>query len=322
MAKSSHLALVFLTASLLSAADPPGISSFPRSERAGIRRLAQLTAKDHSTILFTINDETIGLVKDGAVGRIGRDWIHHCNRLTHPALSHDGRQVAYVADGESEDRPLRSCRIVIHELATGVDRTLIETNDDPGELSWSWDNTRILFFDPPRGLSEVSVANSIAKPISRRTPGRFFAWYPMQWLHNNQDLVVERSEEVPTGAPRTVIEQSMLFTARADGAHLLALGSSPSVSPLSDRIAYFSIDGLAMINPDGSDKQLIARNPRVFFSRADLGGPIVWSPEGGQLFFSAIETEYRSGRLFLVAVKSGKPRTFLSLTSIRIRGWH
>jgi len=74
----------------LQAADPTGIASLPDYERRGIEKLAELTAKDHSTILFTIADETIGFGKDGAVGRIGRDSVGHCNRWTHPALSHDG----------------------------------------------------------------------------------------------------------------------------------------------------------------------------------------------------------------------------------------
>src|ERR1700733_6337475 len=82
--------------------DPVGIASLPNFERHGIEKIAQLTAQDRSMILFTIADETIGFAKDGAVGRIGRDWIGRCNRWTHPALSHDGRLVAYVSDGESE----------------------------------------------------------------------------------------------------------------------------------------------------------------------------------------------------------------------------
>ena len=53
----------------LQAADPTGIASLPDYERRGIEKLAELTAKDHSTILFTIADETIGFAKDGAVGR-------------------------------------------------------------------------------------------------------------------------------------------------------------------------------------------------------------------------------------------------------------
>jgi len=148
MAKTSILVLVFCRVSLQAADNPPGIASLPDFERRGTERSAQLSAKDHSTILFTINDQTIGFAKDGAVGRIGHDWIGHCNRWTHPSLSHDGRRVAYVSDGESEGTPLHNCRVVIHDLATGADRTLIETSDDPGEISWSWDNTRIVYSTP------------------------------------------------------------------------------------------------------------------------------------------------------------------------------
>jgi hypothetical protein len=73
--------------------------------------------------------------------------------------------------------------------------------------------------------------------------------------------------------------------------------------------------GIATIDPNGTGKVL------VFSSRAHLTGLIVWSPDGGQLFFGAIESEDRSDPVFLLELKSGKSRKFLAHTSIRIRAW-
>jgi len=143
----------------------------------------------------------------------------------------------------------------------------------------------------------------------------------MQLLHNDQDLVIERSEEVLAGPRGAFAEQSKLFVVGTNGGHLIDLGSGPSVSPLSDRIAYFVPEGIATINADGTERQLIAKTPRVFFSPVHSIGPIVWSPDGGRLFFADIESEDRSDRLFLLDLKSGKPSTFVSHTSIRVRGW-
>jgi hypothetical protein len=322
LASLSAIAIFIGAARAQEIRDPTGIASLPNFERHGIEKIAKLTAQDHSMILFTIADETIGFAKDGAVGRIGRDWIGHCNRWTHPALSHGGRLVAYVSDGESEGRALDNCRIAIHNPATGIGRTLMEIGDDPGEISWSWDDTRIVYFDRQRGLSEVSVANSVTQRLTYGLSGSSWVWYPMQWLHNDLDLVVERSERIPAGPPGTFREQSKLFQEGTNGEHLVDLGSEPVVSPLSDRIAYYAHGAIATINADGTGRKVLARAPRsALFFHEELFGNLVWSPDGQRLFFGTIVSEDRSDKVYLLDVKSGRSQQFLSHTSIRIRGW-
>ncbi len=320
-----HFAFGMACTISLQAADPTGIASLPNFERRGIEKLAELTAKDHSTILFTIVDETIGFAKDGAVGRVARDWVGHCNRWTHPTLSHDGRWVAYVSDGESEGRALHNCRIAIHDLATGVGRTLIEMSDDPGEISWSWDDTKISYWDPAVGLSEVSLTNARSRRLSYiiDRPLEFWVWYPMEWLHNNTDLVVEFNARVPTGKlGGEYRQQGNLLLVSRGGADLIDLGSDPAVSPLSDRIAYYTREGIVTINADGAGRTVLARAPRsALFFREDLWGKIVWSPDATQMFFGTVVSDDRSDKLYLLDVQSGRTRQFLSHTSIRIRGW-
>jgi hypothetical protein len=303
----------------------PGIDELPSFERRGIEKLARMSAADHSTILFTIFNETVGYAKDGAVGRIGSDWKGRCNRWTHSGLSHDGARVAYVTDGEQDGPPLHNCRIAIYDFAKGSERTLIATSDDPGEISWSWDDMRIVYLDRwEEGLSEVSVATGDARTIHGDSGGRSWVWYPMQWLHDDRGLVLERSHEAPTGAPNTYTEQSDLFRLEGGISQCIAPGSSPSVSPRLDQIAYFDGDNVMTINADGTGKRMVAKAPRTFlglFFPADLMGPIVWSPDGGRLLFRSLEDEDGSGRLFVLDLKSGKLRTLQSGTTIFVRGW-
>ena len=285
-------------------------------------KLAALSTNGHSNILFTINDEIIGYTAGGKVGRIGHEWLGRCNRWPHPALSHDGLRVAYVADGEAEGRPLHNCRIVVHELATSAEKTIVSLPDDPGEISWSWDDSRIVYFD--RSTIDVSLIDSTRNNWSEKGAGSFFVWYPMQWLRRGESLVVQRGEEVPSREPKSFTTQAKLFRIeREDPPRLIALGSNPSVSPQSDQIAYLGEGGIAAINPDGSGKHLLAKAPRTgpLFQKELLWGPIVWSPDGQQLFFGAIESEDHSDKLFLLDIRRGQIKTFASHTSIRIRGW-
>lgn len=153
------LVTLLLLASTAFGSEAP-TKSLLEVEKPGISKIAQLTAREHSTILFA--DDVIGLAKDGAV-----EWInsnHNSRRSTcgwpHPALSHDGLRVAFVSDGDTPEH----CRIVIHDTPTGTERKLIETAaDDPGEISWSWDDAEIAFFD--HGILAVSLRDGVRRVL-------------------------------------------------------------------------------------------------------------------------------------------------------------
>jgi dipeptidyl aminopeptidase/acylaminoacyl peptidase len=295
-------------------------------EKAGIDKIAQLTAKEHSTILFTIASCVIGYAKNGHI-----EWISSGRQCgvgscgwPHQTLSHDGSRVAFVAESDTP----KHCRIVIHDMPTGVERNLIETTeDDPGEISWSWDDAEVSFFD--HGISAVSVREGTKRmllpfptkkigdrPLSHRV------WFPMEWLHNGKDLVVELETEIPTKEPGTYTLQSNLVLVSGD-AHLIGIGSQPAVSPLADRIAYYASDGVVAINADGTGRVVLTKAPTtMLFFEETLFWNIVWSPDGNRLFFGTIVSEDRRDDLYLLDVESGRRKHFLSRTSITIRGWH
>jgi hypothetical protein len=156
-------------------------------------------------------------------------------------------------------------------------------------------------------------------------------WYPIQWLHNGKDLVIELSKEVPIGTSGTAFtDQSSLFVASGGHIRRIATGREPAVSPLSGRIVYYAsglfVDGngrVAAINADGTDQAVLAGAPRglLVFPHHFLGS-IVWSPDGTRLFFGELASENLTDRLQLLDLKAGRYARFLSSTSITIRGWH
>lgn len=296
-------------------------------EKLGIDKIAQLTAKGHSTILFSIADCSIGYAKDGRV-----DWIKTSDQRgsgrcswPHPSLSHDGSRVAFVT---GSDTP-QDCRIVIHDVLTSSQRDLIETASYPGEISWSWDDTEIAFFE--YGISAVSVRDGVKRVLlpypMKKIGGREFevgSWYPMQWLHNGKDLVVELNTEIPTETPGEYSQQSNLLLVSGGDVRVIDIGSQPAVSPVSDRIAYYAWEGVAATHADATGKTILAKAPGAMlsFKGDQLFWKIVWSPDGSRLFFGTIVSEDRRDDLYLLDVKSGRRERFLSHTSITIRGWH
>jgi hypothetical protein len=88
-------------------------------EKLGIDKIAQLTAREHSEILFTLADYAIGYAREGHI-----QWINPLKYQggmcgwPHPALAHDGVRVAFVS---SSDVP-RYCRITLHDVSTGTEQ--------------------------------------------------------------------------------------------------------------------------------------------------------------------------------------------------------
>lgn len=297
----------------------------PNSDQNGIDKIVRLTAAEHATILFSVADQSIGYARDGQL-----EWVdagHDQQRVEcgwpHPALSHNGLQVAFVSDGK---RP-KSCEILIRDMRTGIQRELIETDDDPGEISWSWDDTEIVFLD--HVMSAVSVkdgSTTILLPSSRRKIGdrefEFWVWYPMQWFHNDKDLVVEANLEISTRESGTYDQQSNLLLVTGERARLIGPGSQPAVSPIADQIAYYASDGVVLADLDMERRTVLTNAPRyLLFFEEELFWKIVWSPDGSRLFFGTIVSEDRRDNLYLLGVKSHRREKFLSRTSITIRGW-
>lgn len=310
------VALLLSTAILSSEAKE---NTLQEREKPGIDKIARLTAREHSTILFTLANELMGYAKDGHVTWIdpGHSPSYIECQYPHPALSHDGLRVAFVSDGD----PGRKCSIVIYDIPTGERKTLVGTEDDPGEIAWSWDDKEIAFLE--HGISTVSVADRSreAFPLPWADKEchemRVSVWQTYEWFRNGRGFILEFIADIPTKQPGTYTSRSEIFIVRDDNAHLLDIGHQPAVSPDSDRVAYYAREGILEINPDGSGRKVLWRAskpwpllsaccPNVFppFS-ALLDKPIVWSHDGSQLFYGTWESEDYRDSIYLLDVKSG-----------------
>ncbi len=316
------LVLLVTTVGLLAHPSRPETSLAER-ERSGIAKIARLTKLERSTILFTLNDNVVAYAREGQVGWVTTEDKNRRDLCgwPHPALSHDGKRVAFVLPTKGGDR----CRIVIDDIRTSTQHDLVELGDQPGEMSWSWDDTQIAFFDSE--VTAVSVATGAKRILRRhRMSGdprlSYWAWNSVQWLHNDRDVLVELDEAVPTSRPgeRTTPSDLLLFS--GDTAHLIGSCWRPAVSPTSDRIACYAHEGIVTMNSDGTGKTVLAKAPRqLLFFREELWGTIAWSPDARRLFFGTWVSEDRRDTVYLLDVTSGRRQTFQSRTSIRIRGW-
>ena len=321
-----HLSTTVLAVALASAGN--GGEACARSkqlEQPAVDKIVQLTAQDHSTILFTLAGSRIGYSRSGRVQWIvpnDKPGLRECS-WPHPALSHDGLRVAFVT--ASDDT--KHCVIRIHDMETGKEDGLLVTNGDPGEISWSWDDQDIVFFD--HGFTAVSVQAGIRQaPMPSPLEGpngknyEHSVWDSMQWLHNDKDLVVTLDTEIPTKEAGTYIQGSdVLLIAQAE-TRVLDMGSGATVSPSSDRIVYFGTKGVMSISPAAAEPTVLAKAPSSpLFSKEELFGTPVWSPDGNQLFIGTIVSENGRDKIYLLDVASGRYSRFLSHTSIAIRAW-
>jgi hypothetical protein len=294
------------------------------NEKGGIDKIAQLSAEEHSTILFSVADKLIGVAKDGQVEWIasGHDPYHPNCGWPHPTLSHNGLRVALVSDGDTKAQ----CRIVIYDLNTQSRRDILQTHSDPGEIAWSWDDSEIAFFE--KGISCVLVQDGSTKVLApyaamNRPEGYdlgWGTWTALQWLHDGAGFIRDAEKEIPTKQPLSFRSESDLLIVVGRFVHGVDVGSSPAVSPVSNQIAYYGHEGIVMINADGTGRTVLARRSGLSGEFPNRG--IVWSKDGSWLFCGSMESEDRRDGVFLVDLKSGSSRRFLSRTSITIRGWH
>jgi hypothetical protein len=289
-------------------ASPKSIQDY---ERQGIDKIARFSEREHSTILFSLADELIGYAKDGRVGWISSghaDQNTNCGHA-HPALSHDALRVAFVSDGDTS----KHCSIVIYDIPTGTRRNLAQITPNAGEMSWSWDDTEIASFDV--GISLISVSSISVKdgrekvlpvpthsiaPGSINGGGAYVSGMRGEWLHNGKSFIVDLSVEVPTKRPAEYKPEWKLITVSEGGVRALDNGYSSAVSPTSNRIAFYSSKGIALINADGTEKTLLSKSPQgllsIFFDFPNRGIDRTLSqPETSRPFRFHSPTNHKTG---------------------------
>ena len=102
-------------------------------------------------------------------------------------------------------------------------------------------------------------------------------WYPMQWLRDGKGLVIELSMVASgskTGALATY--EPGVFVVGSGTIRQIDRGRLPAVSPSSDRIAYYSSEGVVAADPDGTGRTVYmvrtARRPSRTTRSGQLSG--------------------------------------------------
>ena len=293
-----------------------------------IAKLAAITRVDHSTVFFH-GFTTSGYVRDGTVHdvvlRVVKEPLHlQCRG---EAVSRDGARIAYVIVADDAKR----CEIVVRDLRTSKDTTLMYVAESYRMLAWSWGDAEVAY-QGPAGIMAVSTADGQERVVARRPlringrpiPEGYFL-ESVDWLHDGPELVVDANICVPTGEPGSCQHENHTLLVSPNGdSRLLALGKSPSVSPAGDLIAFASKSHVEVIDADGSNRRRLTSVPTIFnlpFFREWVGPNTMWSPGGDRLLFGTVIDEESNGNYYLVQIKSGRRQRVLTNTSIDIREW-
>jgi hypothetical protein len=154
---------------------------------------------------------------------------------------------------------------------------------------------------------------------------RFDGLASMQWSHAEDELLVGFRREIPTAQPNTYTSYRVEYRiklASHDRVSELGDGDGASVSPVADRVAWYRVNKIVTANFDGTNGRVVAGAPRwMGFLPGNFKGPLVWSPNGKQLFFGTIESETCRDSVYLLQVDSGSSKRFLHRTCIAIEDW-
>jgi hypothetical protein len=321
--------VLFLAASvLLSAGSPEIIEHRRRHEASDISKLAAITRADHSTIFFH-GFTASGYVRDGTFHSVELRVVKEPLDLQcrGQAVSRDGARIAYVIVSDDAKR----CEIVIRDLDTDKDTTLVSVAASYRMVAWSWDDAEVAY-QGPAGIMAVSTVNGQERVAARRPllingvpiPGGYFL-QSVDWLHHRSELVVDADICVPTGEPGTcqMTNHTLLVSAGGDS-WLLALGKSPSVSPGGNLIALATKSHVEVMNADGSNRRRLTRVPALFdlpYFREWVGPKTMWSPGADRLMFGTVIDEESNGNYYVVEIQSGRRQRVLTDTSIDISDW-
>jgi Tol biopolymer transport system component len=296
-------------------------------ERPRIQKIAALTAKEHSIVLFSIADYLVGYAKDGQLQWLSPTKGSPCG-YPFPALSHHGDKVLYQVTAEDH-----KCNLLVYDTTSHSSHQVLEKERDAFlGTYWSWDDSQISVLDP-RGiiiLTLESGSQRVALPRSEVERDGYSLGPTTAWSHEGDTLILTLEKFIADAKqrdPRWTSGRTVFYLASVkDGhAHVFAEGMWPSVSPAGDEIAAFADNKLVVMAADGSHQRVVSDAPRypryLPLFRGDLGGHIVWSPNADRLFFMNIVSDNGADNVYLVDLRSGQRKLFLEKTSVSILGW-
>jgi hypothetical protein len=306
-------------------------------DQSNIEKFAQFSADMHAAILFSVGDNATGYAINGVARQLhllpGNSSCPHPT----PALSHDGRTLAYWSA-----QPSGKCGITLLDIGTGSSRPLPELGVNWSTLSWSPDDSEIAFhhttFIPTYSASIQAVAvrdgsvRTLVPPGPITLDGTQYSerelgldnFARIEWSHDSETVVVGFTRYVPH-------PNSQWYDAKLVGIALanhgvlssFSTGTFASISPAGDRIAWITLNNkIAAANLDGTDRRVLTGAPRwLGLLPGDLNWPITWSPDGKQILFRNIVSDDCTDDIYLLQVDTGRRRRLLHHSCIAILNW-
>lgn len=325
------LSLLAWVSTLAVGANPVSVEHRQRYETADVDKLAALTRSDHSTIFFT------GRTKSGYV----RDGEFHPVVLAEPkysptavacrgrTVSRDGSRIAYVVSTDDH----RRCRILVRDLKKDLDTQLVEVDESPAQIAWSWDDAEIAY-QRRDSVIAVSTRSGRGRPLVRlplrvagRTPVGPGMLTSLDWFHQRVEILANAEICVPTRNPGECQQTGHVLMLGQEDSRILALGLGGSVSPLRDEVAFVTSTNAQVVNADGSNGRRITEVPYTllsippFLHEKTWWSEVEWSPNGDRFLFGTTLDEEFNSNYYLVDVRSGTRRRILNDTSLDIVDW-
>jgi serine/threonine protein kinase/Tol biopolymer transport system component len=193
----------------------------------------------------------------------------------HPALSPDGKQLAYVSDASGNDD------IYLQRVDGRNALNLTESSLDPdSEPSFSPDGSQIAFRSE-RGGGGIFVMGATGESV-RRVADR---GHNPSWSPDGSRLVVSTERIIDPMSRQGLAELWIVDVATGQSERLYAGDAvQPAWSPDGQRIAFWRVDhnsgqrDLATITPQGGEPLPVTMDAPVDWNP-------VWAPDGGSLLF-------------------------------------
>ncbi|MEL6382842.1 MAG: DPP IV N-terminal domain-containing protein [Cyanobacteria bacterium J06626_18] len=178
-----------------------------------------------------------------------------------PAWSPDGQKLATaIRQGDSSD-------LYVLDLPSGeaTNLTQDEETNDLTVPAWSPDGQRIAYTCGGGGVG-LCIIDSDGQSRQAIPSGTFPS--SLRWSPDGQKIAYGN----------TLSNDSYVTVVDADGSNGIGFeGSSPVWAPDSQRLAFSSLEGLVIINADGTDRRVIGAH----------GGRQLWLPNDTQLVFQS-----------------------------------
>ncbi|WP_048107254.1 DUF5050 domain-containing protein [Methanosarcina barkeri] len=197
------------------------------------------------------------------------------NNVGFALWSYDGKKIAYSATGQPENE---NGLWTVNENGTVRKRL----NDNGILVAWSPDDSRIFYFDENSSLYSIKVDGTDRVQLSKEfSPSEDV----FEFSQDGKKLIFSAINS----------DKVTIYIAESTGKNVKALQEfpgyiifKPSWSPKGDKIAFTQDDDLYTINPDGSEKSLIASaitdyewHPSgEFISFVSSGSVFAASPDG------------------------------------------